>query len=97
MIKFKDFTLKFFYSPEGDGERKTTCIVEKSHLGIFTREMKTEVVGKGIATCSVNDNFCREKGRKLAMLRAMINAGISKENRREVWETYRNLKSGGRW
>ena len=97
MIIFKNYTFKFFYTPSGERNRKTVCTLEKSHSGVITKTLKTKIVGEGLATCSVEDNFCREKGRKLAMLRAMKNAGIKKSERKLVWEFYRNLKSGGRW
>jgi len=97
MITFKNYTFKFFYSPNNESGRKTFCKLEKSHRGIITNNAKTKVVGVGIAVCSVKDNFCKEKGRKLAMLRAMKNAGIPKSERTLVWGVYRDLKSGGRW
>jgi hypothetical protein len=51
----------------------------------------------GVARCATNDCFCKETGRKLSLARAMKNANLPKEERRVIWEIYRNMKLGGRW
>jgi hypothetical protein len=51
----------------------------------------------GVAECAIHDNFCRETGRKLSLARAMKNANLPKEERKVIWEIYRNTKLGGRW
>jgi hypothetical protein len=98
MIIFEKFRFRFFY-PEGKSGKKVTtqCLAEKSSKGIFSKEVKMKVVGIGTASCSINDNFCREKGRKLSLLRAMKQAGMDKNQRKLIWELYRVAKPGGRW
>lgn len=51
----------------------------------------------GAARCHSNDHFCREKGRKLSLARALKNANLQKEERKEIWESYRSMKPSGRW
>jgi hypothetical protein len=51
----------------------------------------------GKAICSDNDHFSRDKGRKLSLARALKNSNISKEERKEIWEAYRNLTKKPRW
>jgi hypothetical protein len=53
--------------------------------------------GGGVAECTIHDNFCKETGRKLSLARAMKNANFPKEERKVIWEIYRNTKLGGRW
>jgi hypothetical protein len=98
MIKFENYQFRFFY-PEKNSDKKITtqCVVEKQSKRLLSREIKSKVVGVGIAHCSMNDNFCKEEGRKLSLVRAMKEAGLSKEKRHLVWELYRNSKRGGRW
>jgi len=55
------------------------------------------VIATGKAVCHHKDHFCREKGRKVSLARAIFNAGMPKEERRTIWELYRNMKVGGRW
>jgi len=97
MITFKNYTFKFFYSPGNEISRKTICTLEKSRSRIISSKINTKIVGEGVAICSKKDNFSKERGRKLAMLKAMKDAGIQKSERALIWEVYRNLKSGGRW
>jgi hypothetical protein len=54
-------------------------------------------IGIGFAECTVTDQFKKDKGRKLSLLRAMKNAGISKEERYLLWEKYRNMSKKPRW
>lgn len=42
----------------------------------------------GMAWCSQSDQFCRRTGRKVALARAMKEAGWDKATRREVWDKY---------
>jgi hypothetical protein len=43
------------------------------------------VVAQGVADCSIEDNFSREKGRKIALERAMKAARWDKSLRTVVW------------
>lgn len=43
---------------------------------------------KGVAKCSIKDNFCKEKGRKEAMTRALKEIGLRASEREVVWKTY---------
>jgi len=73
-----------------------------THCGIFEipKEEKGEIkkLAFGVAKCSEHDNFCKEKGRKVALTRALLQgasefSGVSqshKDLRGKVWEAYRN-------
>jgi hypothetical protein len=56
-----------------------------------------KLIATGSAGCHFRDHFCKEKGRKLSLARAMKNANLPKEERTVIWELYRNMKQGGRW
>lgn len=43
---------------------------------------------QGVAECSVKDEFKKPVGRKVALLRAMQEAGLSRELRRQLWQNY---------
>jgi hypothetical protein len=47
-----------------------------------------EVTGKSI--CSKKDLFQKETGRKIALKRALEQLSLTKEERKRVWDDYRN-------
>lgn len=51
------------------------------------RETEQEI-GKGIAYCSVEDNFCRETGRRFSLARAIENANLGREDAGRVLASY---------
>ena len=83
-MKTDNYTVKWIYADKVD----TICVF------LNTKTLKEHI---GITTCSKNDNFRRDTGRKLSLARARRNAGLSKEERKDLWECYRNTKPGGRW
>lgn len=44
------------------------------------------VVARGMAYCTMSDNFCRKTGRKLSLDRALRGVFSSPDERRQVWE-----------
>lgn len=46
------------------------------------------VAGRGVVTCHSSDQFCKAKGRKYALARAMQAAGFSKADRTKLWAAY---------
>lgn len=42
----------------------------------------------GTARCSINDEFCRATGRKVALANALANGPFSKSLRTEIWNAY---------
>jgi len=65
----------------------TACFITKD--GSYSASARCE--------CSGKDHFCKDTGRKISLLRAMKKLEMPKEERRVVWELYRNMKVGGRW
>ncbi len=51
------------------------------------------VIAEGRAACSHLDNFSKEAGRKLALTRALENAGWDKATRAQFWLAYLNRAS----
>ena len=47
--------------------------------------------GEGLAYCSINDNFERAIGRKIALTRALKDAGFDKDTRTAIWKEYLGL------
>jgi hypothetical protein len=70
----------------------TQCFITNSLSGL-------DNIGNydGMAICADGDHVNKEKGRKLSLARAMKKASIPKEERKVIWEIYRNTKLGGRW
>lgn len=67
-------------------ERATTCIV----FNEFGEE-----VTHGVANVHPNDNFCKEKGRKISLARAIKT--WDKEYRSQIWDEYRTWGAKDRW
>lgn len=65
---------------------KTICVIEDGTLGVDT------VHGTGIAFCSEKDNYEKERGRKIALTRALRDMGANKGLRTKVWESYLERK-----
>lgn len=42
----------------------------------------------GVSLCSIDDNFTKERGRKLALVRTLQNALMDRTIRTEVWKRY---------
>jgi hypothetical protein len=98
MVKFENYRFRFFY-PEGNSVKKsiTQCVAEKESKRLFSKDIKTKIIGIGTAHCCLKDNFCKENGRKLSLSRVMKEIGLSKDQRKLVWEEYKSSKIGGRW
>jgi len=48
------------------------------------------------AECSILDNPCKNKGRKLSLSRALHETTLTKEERRTIWYEYYRMR-GGKW
>lgn len=51
----------------------------------------------GTSKCSLNDNFCKDCGRKISLSRALDKTTLSKEKRFKIWEEYRTATKIPRW
>lgn len=49
----------------------------------------------GVAVCNPKDQYKKDAGRKVALLRAMKGAGLAKGERTDLWESY-HLREGAR-
>lgn len=99
-IDGRDYSFKFYHKndqrvsgsklskkiEETPIERATTCIV--------FNEFEEEVT-HGVANVHPSDNFCKEKGRKIALSRAI--ASWDKNYREQVWNEYRTWGAKDRW
>lgn len=73
-------------TPTGEVDiRFTHLIPVETQCRIISGE---NLIATGFASCSDKDNYSREKGRKVAMQRALMHAGFSKELRSEIWNIY---------
>lgn len=83
--KLHNLTVRFKHIPD---QGLTECAIE------------TETEGMSIgarAKCSANDQFNKATGRKLALLRAMKEYGLNRNQRWHEWEAYRTMTKVPRW
>lgn len=69
------------YDGEGPWKKETSC---------YIIDDKSKPVTCGISYCSKKDNFCKDKGRKTSLAKAI--GQFRKSLRKEIWEGYLNRK-----
>ena len=84
-IDGRDYSFKFQHNTTGQ-ERGTVC-------RIFNEA--GEQVIYGVSNVHPQDNFCKEKGRKIALSRAI--KSWDKAYREQVWNEYRTWGAKDRW
>lgn len=65
----------------------TMCNIWKINKGWIFPEDEWANLNYGLAKCGVNDNFCKETGRKIALSRA-LKCIDDKEVRTAIWNAY---------
>jgi hypothetical protein len=68
-------------------------LVTHCYLSIDNIEDETP----GYCLCNKGDNFSRDIGRKLSLVRVLRRSNIPKEDRKLIWETYRTMTVKPRW
>ena len=84
-IDGRDYSFKFQHNTTGK-ERGTVCRV--------FNEAGDQVI-YGVSNVHPKDNFCKEKGRKIALSRAITS--WDKVYREQVWSEYRTWGAKDRW
>jgi len=51
-----------------------------------------ERISRGMAQCSPKDNFCKNRGRKISLQRALLSFNV--EQRLHFWEAYLKMRNG---
>lgn len=64
---------------------ETTCYVHEVDGVAGTWK---EMLGMGQSRCSPSDTFNKEKGRKIALVRALDDAAFNRSDRGAVWDAY---------
>ena len=97
-INGRDYSFKFYHKNDGNPKPKLSTSeykpVERATTCIIFNEAGEEV-DSGTANVHPKDNFCKEKGRQIALGRAM--ATWDKLYRTQVWEEYRTWGVKNRW
>lgn len=84
-IDGRDYSFKFMHNTIGK-ERGTVCRVF-NEVG--------DQVTYGVSNVHPQDNFCKERGRKIALSRAI--KSWEKAYREQVWNEYRTWGAKDRW
>ena len=91
-MRTKNYQIKWNYDLGLTRNNKPTII---TYCVIY--DLNGEAINNSGAKCSDGDNFNKDTGRKLSLLRAMQNAGIPKKERKSIWEIYRTMTKKPRW
>lgn len=77
-VEIEDKPIKVRFSHTGPEEtiRHTLCYLVQDESTVST----------GVARCAAGDQFCRQRGRKIALARAL--SRFDKDIRKRVWEAY---------
>ena len=106
-IDGRDYSFKFYHKNDGDTQGKQPtppitklstkvpiALVERATTCIIFNEAGKEV-SSGTANVHPKDNFCKEKGRKISLARAIKT--WDKEYRSQIWDEYRTWGAKDRW
>ena len=97
-IDGRDYSFKFYHKNDGDPKPKLSTSeykpVERATTCIIFNEAGEEV-GSGTANVHPKDNFNKEKGRQIALARAISN--MDKKYRTQIWKEYRTWGTKNRW
>jgi len=97
-MKVGDLVIKWLYSKEGKYIEKEDMTVEVERTDCVIQHAETEkVLGQSATWCSPYDVYNKEKGRRIALQRALLSGPLNKATRSEVWEAYRTLTKVPRW
>ena len=99
-IDGRDYSFKFYHKNDTDTSSKLSSNkvpntpLERATTCIIYNEEGVEV-NSGTANVHPSDNFCKEKGRQIALKRAISN--MDKSYRTQIWEEYRTWGAKNRW
>ena len=83
-MKAGNLNIRWQYGSHNIG---TVCVIKKDD----------DFVSMGMAERNAKDMHNKGVARKISMARALKNANLPKEERKVIWEIYRQTKPGGRW
>lgn len=78
------FDYWFDFEYDNEYNEKMQCDLRVTNCYCFDRE--GNVVAEGKATCSPKDNFEKNKGRKVALTKAIRK--MPRDGRRQTWDAY---------
>lgn len=99
-MKIQNLSIKFKH------ERKITGVngVNGKLYPVFEKGGHTHVTIDGPdfqitaqSKCVDTDMYWKDKGRKIALKRALENSTLSKETKADIWEGYRTMTNPPRW
>ena len=96
-IDGRDYSFKFMHNTgnsKGKLEKEEDSQVERGTVCRVFNEAGDQVT-YGVSNVHPKDNFCKEKGRKIALSRAI--KSWDKAYREQVWNEYRTWGTKDRW
>lgn len=96
-IDGRDYSFKFQHNTgnsKGKLEKEEDSQVERGTVCRVFNEVGDQVT-YGVSNVHPQDNFCKEKGRKIALSRAI--SKWDKSYRTQVWNKYRTWGAKDRW
>ena len=96
-IDGRDYSFKFQHNTgnsKGKLEKEKDSQVERGTVCRVFNEVGNQVT-YGVSNVHPQDNFCKEKGRKIALSRAI--KSWDKNYREQVWNEYRTWGAKDRW
>ena len=95
-IDGRDYSFKFQHNTgnsKGKLEKEDSQVERGTVCRVFNEA--GDQVTYGVSNVHPKDNFCKEKGRKIALSRAI--ASWDKNYREQVWNEYRTWGAKDRW
>lgn len=86
------YEMYFQYSTDERNRRVVKCIIAKKPE-INSKRSEYVTVTEGETTCSATDVFVKETGRKIALEKALADAGFPRCSRALFWKAYHNRRA----
>ena len=99
-MKVQNLTIKFSHQRDllridYIGDRRYPIYKEGGETHVLIEGPDIEI--RAHSKCVKNDMYWKDKGRKIALKKALEGSTLSKDVKAEIWETYRTTTKVPRW
>lgn len=91
--KYTHVSIQYF----GDKKKLHNKEVIRTECFIVTKDNAEKILARSWTQPHHTDRYDKEKGRKLALERALVKLAADRELRTKIWETYRTMSPTPKW
>ena len=83
-----EYWVSFYHNNYSEYDTTTQKELTSNTNCIIVNELNPGIKASAFAFLAKGDKFCKDRGRKIALKRAMSSLGLNKEARRLFWQQY---------